>query len=123
MSTLTTAQREDILSYFSDLFKDAYGSRPRFNYRDLSDEELKSEHDHLVKIVEDKEIREAQQQAENYIAFKKHLRDICRMCNCKRKQAMRFILDAHDLLESKNYEYLCFQLGLNYSVANEMKRY
>ena len=123
MSTLTTAQREDILSYFSDLYKDAYGSRPRFNYRDLSNEELKAEHDYLVNLVEANNIREAQQQAENYIAFKKHLSDVCRICNCKRKQAIRFILDSYGLLESKDYEFLCYYFGLNYSVANEMKRY
>jgi hypothetical protein len=124
MTTLTTEQREDILSNMSDLYKDVHGFRNRsFNYSVLSDADLKSEYDYLIAQLDFKIEQEKIFQKQNYKAFKKHLNDVCTICNCSKRKAIRFMLDAYGLLQSKDYDFLCFHFGLNYSVAKEMKNY
>ncbi len=122
--TLTTQEREDILCNISDLYKDVHGFRNRsMNYSLLSDSDLKEEYDYLLQQLNFVMEEQEQFEKKNYEEFKKHIASIQAMCNCSKRKALRFILDAHGLLKSKDYEYLCFQLGLNYNVAQEMKNY
>ncbi len=123
MTTLTTEQRQSIVSCLSDLFKDVHGSRPRYNYSTWSDAEIKEHYDSLCEMLDHKEQVEQKIEAENYVAYQKHLADVQSLCNCSKKRALEIIFESHDLPNSNDYDFLCFLLGISYSVANEMKTY
>lgn len=121
--SLTTQERQSIICDIRELHKIVYGSRPGSHVYSLSDEDLHSEHAFLSQQADFAIEQQDQLEKKNYIDFQNHLSNIQTICNCSKKKALCFVLDAYGLLKSKDYSFLCYYFGLDYSVAEEMKTY
>jgi hypothetical protein len=115
---------DDIL--FSDLYKDAYGHRPSHRYilewHDLTNNQKQDEWDLLLTTFASNEQRELEMQEVNISRFRERIQDMLDAGAQDEKQAVRWICDEENIdYEDPDVGYICFQLGLPYSMENEVR--
>ena len=89
-------EQEQLLTYISDVHKDAYGFRPRDKYDDWSVEDLKVELDRLVEIaneVYEQEQIEAEKAAD---AFDEQILAVQASGAGNREQAIKWLVEADE---------------------------
>lgn len=112
---------------FSDLHKDAYGFRPRNHEYYTADNERKQALwdqtvDALSRAIDDE--REAQRYAE--ATLNNRIADTMALGAPDEETAIRWILDAEGIdsgcIAVYGTEYICFHLGLAYSMGERFKK-
>ena len=91
------SELEQLATYYSDSYKDAYGFRPRGEFgHPKTVEEYKAELDRLGEIIH-KQIKE-QKAAERvaYGEWKVNIRNIMDICSCSKADAIKIDIDAND---------------------------
>ena len=102
---------------FSDLHKDAYGFRPRYHRfydETTTDVERQEFWDWAIRDMEIAMAEEEKRKVEAIASFEKVIANSMEMCNCDRLTAIRFQLEAMDMLEEYDMGYVCYNLGLPY---------
>ena len=103
----------------SDLYKDAYGFRPRegfWNHWNLSTHDEKQEMwDGLLRAVELAIESEKQEQAMNIANFEQRVLETIRHGAGDRATAIRWILDGEDLLNETDKNFVRYMFGLPYN--------
>ena len=116
INELTKSHDGDI---YSDLYKDVYGSRPRYA-QFASMEEFDTDFEALVNMLNKQMDEEAKQQVINRERFEQRVKDTMALVQgVDRVRAIEIIADADGELESMEfygYERLewCFDLGFGY---------
>ena len=116
INELTKSHDGDI---YSDLYKDVYGSRPRYA-QFASMEEFDTDFEALVNMLNKQMDEEAKQQLINRERFEQRVKDTMALVRgINRARAIEIIADAEGELESMEfygYERLewCFDLGFGY---------
>ena len=115
---------DDIL--FSDLYKEAYGHRPSHRYiidwHGLTDDQKQAEWDLLLDTFAQAEARAQEQEEANIEAFHARIERMMADGAESKEQAIRWICDAEDIdYNEPDVGYICFQLGLPYSMENELR--
>ena len=109
--------KEDLYGYISDASKDAQGFRTRFNYRDLTVEELMKEADYwerrVIESIEEDKIREAKCIAE----FEKLIADTIDMGAADRETAIRWLKSSDEWYENDE-SYFEYSWGLPYGYVS-----
>lgn len=104
---------EDIIS---DLYKDAYGSRPGegfwLHWNESTSDEKQEMWNSLLKTVESEVEHERKMQLEAEATLEKHFERMINIANCTREDAIRYLHDAHNTDGSN--EYLEYILGVRY---------
>tara|TARA_B100000131_G_scaffold96173_1_gene93195 strand:- start:4347 stop:4721 length:375 start_codon:yes stop_codon:yes gene_type:complete len=113
-------EREQLLTYISDCYKDAYGMRPRFSYDDYSVAELKVELDRLVEIANAQYEEEQRMQAQNWKDLHTHFAGLVNIGAKDFRQALIWDMDAEEV--GGDFDYYCFKKGVSYSKARVFKR-
>lgn len=93
------SELEQLATYYSDVHKDAYGSRPRGGVEaghPSTVEEYKKELDRLGEIVSRQIKEEKAYVAETYEMWKKCISRIMEICSCSKADAIRHDIDAHE---------------------------
>ena len=108
-----------------EMHKEAYGVKGRhYNFNEMSDEDLKKEFEHLAEVA--KREREVEQRAEEeaYQNFEKTVTNTIKHGANNREEAIRWILEAEDLIDyfDKEPDYICHSLGLSYDKEYLFKR-
>lgn len=97
------SEREELLSYINDAFKDAHGFRPRGalweHFTSLSVEELNEEADKLSTEIARQIKEEADIMAQNVITFEQKIADLIATGAGDRANALRWLFDAEGLLK------------------------
>ena len=110
---------------FSDLYKDAYGFRPRFSLDDYSYEELDELWDETLEAQQEEMKREEELQERNFKIFKNRLDKMMSQHNISKATALRWMIDA-DMIEEDielyGYCAACFQWGLSFNKAEYLER-
>jgi hypothetical protein len=111
INALTNSHDGDI---YSDLYKDVYGSRPRYAQFD-SIEEFNADFEYLVNRLNEQNAREAIEQQENFTGFVARVEETMQIVqNCTHERAIQIIADAHGIdaeefnfygLESLEYKF------------------
>lgn len=111
INTATSSKDGDI---YSDLYKDVYGSRPRYAQFE-SIEEFDADFEYLVNRLNEQNAREAIEQQENFSGFVVRVEETMQIVqNCTRERAILIIADAHGIdaaefnfhgLESLEYKF------------------
>ena len=87
---------EQLATYYSDLYKDVFGCRPRGAGHPQTVEEYKSEMDRLGEIL----VRQLnEQKADERVAYgewKVNIRKIMGLCSCSKAEAIKIDIDAND---------------------------
>lgn len=114
-------EREELLSYCSDAHKDAYGTRPRDLYSDLSIEELRVVADELSSAVADAIEEQRLAQADAAVRYEATIREIIEAGAGDRETAIRWHKESFDdeyvFADEGYYEY---SMGLEYGYFRNM---
>ena len=118
-------EREQLLTYISDVHKDAYGFRPRGSYDNYSVVELRAELDRLCEIAEEEYKLQQEREAEAYKALHKHFADLVNMGARDFKQALAWDMQAEDCIQSCGYMdfgMYCYSKGIAYNKQRVIER-
>ena len=97
-----------------DMYKDAYGVRPRWiDTTKWTLEQFKAEFASLATAIEQADIQRKTAEAEAITKFEQHVTNIVCMGARNRETALKWIMDASNA--NGDWEYFCFTQGLPYN--------
>jgi hypothetical protein len=109
---------EQMQCQYWDMYKDAYGCRPRgIDTTDWTEEEFMAEFETLGRVIEREEIARKEAEAEAIVKFEQHVTNTICMGAKDRATALRWIMDAGHA--DGDWEYFCFLNGLPYGYFRE----
>jgi hypothetical protein len=109
---------EQMQCQYWDMYKDAYGVRPRgIDTTDWTEEEFMAEFETLGRVIEREEIARKEAEAEAIVKFEQHVTNTICMGAKDRATALRWIMDAGHA--DGDWEYFCFLNGLPYGYFRE----
>tara|TARA_Y100001970_G_scaffold292070_1_gene431781 strand:- start:3131 stop:3640 length:510 start_codon:yes stop_codon:yes gene_type:complete len=121
ISTVAELERENLITFIHDGHKDAYGFRNRgYDFDSMSMAELEAEADRISDAIEAENKRMEEMYAYNTAKFEKLVAKYEAMAG-SRKSAIRWILQAEGLENEWDTGYICYSLGLPYSMQDEFK--
>ena len=107
----------------SDLHKDAYGSRPGISYRlywqTLSADEKQAEWEMMIRAMQAEQEAQREYELESIAEYEMQIARNLDMGAGTREDAIRWILDSMELSPYDDAGYVCYKLGLPYSMENE----
>ena len=107
---------------YSDLYKDVYGSRPRYA-RFASTEEFDADFERLVQQLNVQETEEKIRQDANMEKFAQRVMETMELCNCDQRRAVQIIADAEgemDCYEFYGPERLEWHFNLKYGSIKQV---
>ena len=106
-------QLEQAQSMYWDMYKDAYGVRPRgVDTSGWTLEDFEAEFEGLGVAIEAEDKARKAAEAEAVTKFEQHVTNTICMGAGDRETALRWIMDASSA--NGDWEYLCYDLGLPY---------
>jgi hypothetical protein len=111
---------EQMQCQFWDMYKDAYGVRPRgIDTTSWTEADFEAEFQMLGKVIEQEDIARKEAEAEATAKFEQHVTNTMCMGAKDRATALRWIMDASHA--DGDWEYFCFLNGLPYGYFKEME--
>jgi hypothetical protein len=111
---------EQMQCQFWDMYKDAYGVRPRgIDTTSWTEADFEAEFQMLGKVIEQEDIARKEAEAEATAKFEQHVTNTICMGAKDRATALRWIMDASQA--DGDWEYFCFLNGLPYGYFKEME--
>ena len=102
-----------------DMYKDAYGVRPRgIDTSTWTLEQFDREFASLGQVIESEEAQRREMETEASVRVEKAIATLIRSGARDRVTAIRWLHESHDT--QGDDEYLCFQLGLPYGYFNDI---
>jgi len=102
-----------------DMYKDAYGVRPRgIDTTDWSLEQFESEFKVLGRVIEQEEIARKKAESEAIVAFEDRVLNLMHT-GTNRQRVIAWLMDAEGA--NGDYEYFCFTQGLPYGYFKELE--
>ena len=95
LSDINVATNSNDGDIYSDLYKDVYGSRPRFAQFE-SVQDFDRDFNRLSKMLSEQLSEKAIRQAANLEKFADRVRDTMTLCNCDKVRALEIIAGAED---------------------------
>ena len=109
---------EQMACQFWDMYKDAYGVRPRgIDTTSWTEADFEAEFQMLGKVIEQEDIARKEAEAEATAKFEQHVTNTICMGAKDRATALRWIMDASQA--GDDWEYFCFLNGLPYGYFRE----
>jgi hypothetical protein len=103
---------EQMQCQYWDMYKDAYGSRPRgIDTTDWTEEEFMSEFETLGRVIEREEIARKEAEAEAIVQFEDRVLNLMHT-GTNRTRVIAWLMDAEGA--NGDHEYFCFTQGLPY---------
>ena len=119
-NTLANESRQNLLAIYSDIHKDATGSRPRdwAAIQLKSNKELLEDIEYFSKVADEEIERERAAQAEQKKLWEAHIAGIMRDNNVDRATALRWDMDAMDV--NGDMGYYIYLWNMDYMLENEL---
>ena len=120
-STLANDSRQNLLAMYSDIHKDAYGSRPR-NWEEITqktDAELIEDIEYLSKIAEREMEEERKAEVAAKLRWEEHIARLMQESNVNRATALRWDMEAMDA--DGDVGFYIFLWGMSYSLEDELR--
>ena len=119
ITTLEALERDELECYIYDAHKTAFGVKGRhYDFKAMSLEELKAEADYISKACDEQLELEARMEKEATERFEASVAEYQQMAG-SRKDAIRWLLQAEGLEDERDPGYICYSLGLPYSMEKE----
>ena len=119
ITTLEALERDELECYIYDAHKTAFGVKGRhYNFKAMSLQELKDEADYISKACDEQLALEAKMEKEATERFEASVAEYQKMAG-SRKDAIRWLLQAEGLEDERDPGYICYSLGLPYSMEKE----
>jgi len=104
---------EQMQCQYWDMYKDAYGVRPRgIDTTEWTEEEFMAEFETLGRVIEREEIARKESEANASVRFEAQMDSLMQSGAVSRDAALKWIHEAEG--SDGDDEYLCFLLGLSY---------
>lgn len=121
ITTLDELERDELATYIYDAHKTAFGCKGRhYDFNAMSLQELKDEADYISKACDEQMELEAKMEKEAVERFETSIKEYLPMAG-SREDAIRWILQAEDLDKEWDAGYICYNLGLPYSMEKEFQ--
>jgi len=108
---------------YSDLHKDAYGCRPsigeRLYWQTLSADEKQKEWDFLIGMMNARILHQREMELEAIAEYEQQIARNLDLGADSREDAIRWILDSMELSQYDDAGYVCYKLGLPYTMESE----
>jgi len=109
---------EQMQCQYWDMYKDAYGVRPRgIDTSTWTEYAFQVEFEHLALVIQQEETARKEAEAEATAKFEQHVTNTICMGARDRATALRWIMDASQA--DGDWEYFCFLNGLPYGYFRE----
>ena len=119
ITTLEALERDELECYIYDAHKTAFGVKGRhYKFSEMSLQELKDEADYISKACDEQLALEAKMEKEATERFESSVAEYQKMAG-SRKDAIRWLLQAEGLEDERDPGYICYSLGLPYSMEKE----
>ena len=119
ITTLEALERDELECYIYDAHKTAFGVKGRhYDFKAMSLQELKDEADYISKACDEQLELEAKMEKEATERFEASVAEYQKMAG-SRKDAIRWVLQAEGLEDERDPGYICYSLGLPYSMEKE----
>ena len=119
ITTLEALERDELECYIYDAHKTAFGVKGRhYDFKAMSLQELKDEADYISKACDEQLALEAKMEKEATERFEASVAEYQNMAG-SRKDAIRWLLQAEGLEDERDPGYICYSLGLPYSMEKE----
>ena len=119
ITTLEALERDELECYIYDAHKTAFGVKGRhYKFSEMSLQELKDEADYISKACDEQLALEAKMEKEATERFEASVAEYQKMAG-SRKDAIRWLLQAEGLEDERDPGYICYSLGLPYSMEKE----
>tara|TARA_B100000085_G_scaffold259266_1_gene261941 strand:- start:3376 stop:3882 length:507 start_codon:yes stop_codon:yes gene_type:complete len=119
ITTLEALERDELECYIYDAHKTAFGVKGRhYKFSEMSLQELKDEADYISKACDEQLELEAKMEKEATERFEASVAEYQKMAG-SRKDAIRWLLQAEGLEDERDPGYICYSLGLPYSMEKE----
>ena len=111
---------EQMQCQYWDMYKDAYGVRPRgVDTSNWSEAEFMAEFDLLAKVIDAEEIARKEAEARAIVAFEDRVLNLMHT-GTNRERVIAWLMDAEGA--NGDYEYFCFTQGLPYRYFANMEK-
>jgi len=112
--TVNDYERDSLITSVYEMHKEAFGVKGRrYNFKEMSNEDLEKELDTLCKIAKEEGDREREYEEAAYQTFLKTVANTIRHGAKNKEEAIKWILEAEELINEKP-DYICYKLGLSY---------
>jgi len=119
ITTLEALERDELECYIYDAHKTAFGIKGRhYDFKAMSLQELKDEADYISRAGDEQMELEARMEKEATERFEASVAEYQQMAG-SRKDAIRWLLQAEGLEDERDPGYICYSLGLPYSMEKE----
>ena len=119
ITTLEALERDELECYIYDAHKTAFGVKGRhYRFSEMSLQELKDEADYISRACDEQMELEARMEKEATERFEASVAEYQKMAG-SRKDAIRWLLQAEGLEDERDPGYICYSLGLPYSMEKE----
>ena len=119
ITTLEALERDELECYIYDAHKTAFGVKGRhYRFSEMSLQELKDEADYISRACDEQLELEAKMEREATERFEASVAEYQKMAG-SRKDAIRWVLQAEGLEDERDPGYICYSLGLPYSMEKE----
>ncbi len=108
---------EQLITTYSDFYKDTHGFRPAVNH-DWTEEYVQNIIDELSITAEIISAEKKIERNKAIIDFERILKKVKNICNSTRNDAIKFLMDAENVENDK--EYFCYKMNLPYGYFNEV---
>ena len=116
ITALEALERDELATYIYEGHKDAFGVKGRhYDFEAMSLQELKDEADYISRSVDEQMKIEAEMEAEAIKRFESSVKEYEGMAG-SREDAIRWLIQAEGLDEERDPGYICYNLGLPYSM-------
>ena len=110
---------EQMQCQFWDMYKDAYGVRPRgIDTTSWTEADFEAEFQMLGKVIEQEDIARKEAEAEAIVAFEDRVTNLIHT-GTNRARVIAWLMDAEGA--NGDFEYFCFTQGLPYGYFKEME--
>jgi hypothetical protein len=115
---LEDIRREDLEIYIYEGHRDAFGVKGRhYDFESMSMDDLRKEAEYIADAIDEANKSRRAEEAKSLREFRAQIRTIREMCNVDRDNAIRILLDAEGFLGEYDPSYICYSMGLPYSMA------
>lgn len=121
--TIEQYERDRLISYISDVSKEARGYRERLNWDAYSMEELEAIADGFTEELRVEMQREEERQQESIADFERLVKQYIETGAGDRETAIRWIVQGDEQIDLSHDDssYVCFHFGLPYSMESEFQ--
>ena len=122
ITTVEALERDNLATYIYEGHKDAFGVKGRhYDFEAMSTEELRAEADYISRSVKEQMELEARMEAEAKARYEASISEYVQMGAEDRATAIRWLLQAEGLDKEYDAGYICYSLGLPYSMDKEFE--